>query len=93
MASVQPDEPGVTHNPARHETLRASLEHNHLLGAAGSDRLHEPSADPELANERLRDFWECRRHEDGIVRGCRRHALGAVAVNDLHVLNALCREV
>ena len=51
------------------------------------------SADPELSDERFGDLRECRRHEDDVVRRCRRHAFGAVALDDPHILDPLCCEV
>jgi hypothetical protein len=93
VASVQAHEPGVTHNLARHQTSSAALEQRHPFTAARSDRLHHMSADPKLADERLRNLWECRRHENGVVRRCCRHAFGAVALHDMRIVTALGREV
>jgi AAA ATPase domain len=93
VAPVKAYEPGMTDHPARHETGHATFERRHHLGTAWSDRLHQMSADPELADERFGNLRECRRDEDGVERRCCRHAFGAVALDDIHILNALGCEV
>src|SRR5215216_4829669 len=93
MAAIQAYESGVTHHFQRYEIVRAAFEDCHPFGAAGSDRLHQATADPELADKWFRDFWEGSRHENRIVGRSRRHAFGTVALDDAYVHDLLCGEV
>src|SRR5687768_13671768 len=93
MAAVESHEPGVTYYAQSHKTLGSALERGHPLGAAASDRLHQTSANRKLTNERVGDAWKGRRDKDRIVRRSSGHTLSAVAVNHMHVLNALSLQV
>src|SRR5215216_5826371 len=93
MATVQTDEPGMTHHLKRYQAVMGSLEHRHPLGATRTDRLHQPASNPELADKRFRDLWKGRRHQDRVVRRSRRHAFRAVSVNNLDVPDVLCHKV
>src|SRR4029453_6185174 len=86
-------EPGIAYEPERHETVSGSLESGHSVGSTRSDRLHDTTAEPGLADKGLGDFWEGGRHQDGVVRRFCGPTFGAVAVNDLYVLDVLCCEV
>jgi hypothetical protein len=56
MAAVQAYKPGVRHHLEGDETLGAALEYGHSLRTARSNRLHQTTANSELADERFRDF-------------------------------------
>jgi len=66
--------------------VQGALEHRHPLGATRSDRLHHTAAKPERVDQRFGDLREGRRH-DRVLRRCRRHAVGAVPVDDVHVVD------
>src|SRR5215211_6124988 len=88
MPPAQADEVRARDHPPPLELGSDLAEHHHLLGASGAQWLHESASVSDLERDRIRDGGERCGHDDRVVRRVVREALGAVADDDLDVLDA-----
>src|SRR5215211_7288831 len=88
MSPAQADEVRARDRPPPLELASDLAEQDHLLGASGAQWLHESASVSELERERIRDRGERCGDDDRVVGRVVRQALGAVADDDLDVLDA-----
>src|SRR5262245_50351554 len=93
VLAEEPDEVRAADQPLPLEHTVPLLEEDHLVGAAGADRLDEAAALDQLLGEGRRHGRERRRDEDRVVWRPLRKPTSAVARDDVRTLDAKPLEI
>src|SRR5215831_17161017 len=82
VPAIEPDKVGPGQDPNRPQAALVFLVQDDPFGAAGADRLYQPSSGPELGGHRRRYARERGGDQRSVERGMIRGSFGSVAHQD-----------